>query len=197
MNTITPEILTKIELYKVKIRTCITRGVEHYQDKLADESAFISPLTKASYIRDFILDNVKKEFFGDPLIDIKNKRGMITLVFKTEPYIVLKFKKFDKYNRVSPTRTMQSFSFANQINLFPEYGTTVNLNAGYKWNETGTEIDCLIGLPNNERRHAWTVIIPDRGEAKELLNDQTLIEPIKPIIKLKVKQIRKSNEKAS
>lgn len=198
MTAETPELLDKIESYHQKIRNCISKAVEHYQERLAEESAFISPLTKASYIRDFIIENVKKVFFDDASVLIINKHGMITLVFKTEPIIVLKFKKFDKYNRVSSTRTVQSYDYSNQLVLFPELGTTTNLIAGYKWNETGTEIECLIALPKDEKRHAWTVNIPNSCEPKEILNfDQEKSEPIKPTITLKVKQIRKYNDKTS
>ena len=117
MKAISPDVLKGIEPEIEIVNRCIVDAVRHYQEKLGDESAKHSALTKASYIRDQILENITKEFFGNPKVGIMRKRGMITLVFYTEPIIILKFKKFDKYNRVCSTRTTQSFMYSNQFNL--------------------------------------------------------------------------------
>ena len=198
MKTISPEVLKGIEPELEIVNRCILDAVRHYQERLGDESAKHCALTKASYIRDQILENITKEFFGNPIVAIMKKRGMITLAFYTEPIIILKFKKFDKYNRVCSTRTTQSYMYSNQYNLFEELTRTINLHAGYKWNETETAIECIIGLPNSERDHAWTVVLQNKSLANELTGTKTLhTEEIKPKVKLKVKEIRKKNEQAS
>ena len=197
MKAISHDVLKGIEPEIEKVHSCIVNAVRHYQERIGDESGTHSPLTKASYIRHQIIENIKKDFFGNPKVEIKRKRGMTSLVIHTEPIIVLKFKKFDKNNRVCPTRTMQSYMYSNQLHLFPEYSRTVNLHAGYKWDDTGTMVECIIGMPNSEREHAWIVVLKDRSIAPEATEAKTVFsEEIKPNIKLKVKEIRNKNEQA-
>ncbi|MBL1121401.1 MAG: hypothetical protein D8M26_00760 [Ignavibacteriae bacterium] len=195
MTEIQPEVLNNLEPFHTKIRNCIVEAVTHYQEKLADESAIISHTTKASYIRDFILENAMRAFANDPNVSIIKKRRMVVFLFRTNPSIVLKFKKFDKYNRVSYSRTFQAFNFTKQIEMFEDYGKTINLHAGYKWNETATQIECLIGFPDSERGHAWTVNITDSGIIQQVDTIAAEVtESVKPKVRLKVKQIKAVNE---
>lgn len=186
-------IIENLQSYNVKIQNCIGNAVTHFQEKLADESAIISQSTKANYIRDFIVENAKKVFYDDPNVTIHRKRGMIVFLFHTTPHIFLKFKKFNKYNRVSYSRTMQSFAFSTQEELFTEYNNSVNLHAGYKWNDTGTQIECLIGYPNGEGKHAWIIYLADNISQPLIQNIPTV--QTKPQIKLKIKPIENANEK--
>lgn len=138
------EIMNKIgEHYRYKIQSSIINAVQHYQRRLSDESPFLSPLTKSSYIRDFILKNISESFQNEALVEIKKKRGMILLTIKTNPIILLKFKKFNKYYRVASARTIQALAYSNQEQgeLFPEYSQTVHLHAGYRWDESYTQVD--------------------------------------------------------
>ena len=181
-----------------RIKRCILLGVQHYQEKLADESAIISGNTRSNYIRDFIVFYAKREFGNDSSVKIVERKRMLTFIFiKSEARIILKFKKFDKYNRTSYSHTLQAIAFSTQGDLFPEYSRDrVNVHAGYKWNETATEIECMIGLPNAIRGHAWCMLIPNMGEIVTTMKKQEKTRVAKPQVRLKVTSIKSENEKA-
>jgi hypothetical protein len=166
------EIMDKInDRYKFKIQSSIVNAVKHYQEKLSDESLFLSPLTKSSYIRDFILKNIIEAFKNEASVEIIRKKGMILLLIKTNPVIMLKFKKFNKYYRIAAARTIQAMAYSNQTQgeLFPDYSSTIHLHAGYKWDESYTQVDCLIGLPNSLTGHSWVTLIPASGELNKVV----------------------------
>jgi hypothetical protein len=192
------QVLANLDGYNNKIQKCIQNAVQHYQEKLSDEAAIISQSTKANYIRDLIVENAQKTFYGDPNVSVIRQRGMIVFVFSTDPHIILKFKKFNKRNRVAYSRTMQAFAFLNQEEeLFPSYQKQVHLHAGYKWNETGTTIECLIGYPNGEGKHAWIADLSGRISAPliHIVETQEQTQIPKPQIILKIKPIKETNEK--
>lgn len=174
-------------------------AVIKFQAKLGDDAAILSKTTKANYIRDLIIDNAKKIFYDDPLVEIKEKGRLVIFVFKTQPqYIYLKFKKFNKYNRVAYSRTIQAYKYFNQFELFDERERTINLHAGYKLDDTGTQIECLIGYPNGDGGHLWTIMIPDKTDVVKISEiEKETTEILKPELKLRVNQIRKANERAS
>ncbi len=185
------EVMNKInDRYKFKIQSSIVNAVKHYQEKLSDESLFLSSLAKSIYIRDFILKNITESFKNEASVEIKRKRGMILLTIKTTPAIMIKFKKFNKYNRIASARTMQALAFSNQSQgeLFPDYSETIHLHAGYKWDESYTQIDCLIGMPDSLTGHSWITLIPASGDVKKIV--ETTNEEIvsKPNVKLKRKE---------
>lgn len=185
-------VLTNLQGYSSKIQKCIQDAVQHFQEKLSDEAAIISQSTKASYIRDFIVENAQKYFYNDSNVTIGRKRGMIVFIFNTIPYIILKFKKFNKYNRVAYSRTSQALAFTCQEELFPAYENPVHLHAGYKWNETGTRIECLIGYPNGEGKHAWIAELTDRVSTPIIHTIEPNVEA--PKVRVKIKPIEKTNE---
>jgi hypothetical protein len=198
MHEIKPEILLKLGTYNSQINECIIDAVQHYQEKLSSESHIISKATSANYIRDHIVENAKKRFSSDPFVDIITKKMMVVFLFHTNPIIVLKFKKFNKYYRVSYSRSFQSMKYSNQYELFPDYGKTVHLHVGYKWNETETQVECLFGYPNSITGHAWTEIIPE-SEKIPFVEEKTIFEEekTKPTVKLKVKNIQDVHAKTS
>lgn len=185
------EVMDKIEdRYKFKIQSAIVNAVRHYQEKLSDESLFLSALTKSSYIRDFILKNISELFENEASVEIKRRRGMILLIIKTNPIIMLKFKKFNKYYRIASARTMQALAYSNQTQgeLFPEYSETIHLHAGYKWDDSYTQVDCLIGFPTSLTGHSWVTLIPASGDINKVV--ETTKEEIvrKTNVKLKRKE---------
>jgi len=187
------KILEDLKSYSDKIQSCIVKAVQHFQEKLADESAIITQSTKANYIRDFIVENAKKLFWNDPNVSIHRKRGMIVFRFNTSPHLFLKFKKFNKYNRVAYSRTAQALAFTSQDELFPEYSNAINLHAGYKWDEMNTKIECLIGLPDGNGRHQWIAYLGNTPNQTVIENIDTALP--EPKVKVKIKQIETAYEK--
>jgi hypothetical protein len=167
------QIFTLLDPYIQKIRDCMTKAVQHYQEKLSNESKDLDQRTISNYIRCQIVKNLNEEFMNDSEIKIREKRGMIVLTISTTPVILLRFKKFNSKNQIACSKTQQAMAYAGQeLSLFPEYMETINLNAGYKWlDDIHNKIDCLIGFPSGLRNHSWVEIIPENSNINRAITE--------------------------
>lgn len=177
------------------IQDCVLNAVRHYQEKLGGEAGIISKTTIANYIRDFMIEFARQQFSGNKNIIIKKRRGIVVFAFKIKSYptILLKFKKFNKYNIVSIPNTLSAMAYATQGDLFPDYQQTVNLFAGYKWNDTATQIDCLISYPNGDKSRAWVAYVSNNADVAPVIEIPEEERPAKP--RVKIINIKKENEK--
>jgi hypothetical protein len=94
---------------------------------------------------------------------------------------------------------MQALAFSNQQQgeLFPEYRPTVHLHTGYKWDETYTQVNCLIGYPNSLTGHSWVALIPESGDVSSVIETtpENIIEKENKKLEIKIKRIKVKNEK--
>lgn len=195
MDNSETEVIKNLKDYHTGIMDSIRKAVRHYQERLADESGIISQTTVANYIHDFMVEYAKTYFRGNPNVEVREKRKMVTFIFKNKSVIILKFKKFNKHRRVSHPNTIQALSFIRQGELFPDFKETTNLIAGYLWDATMTEVDCLYALPNGKSTLAWIAYIPESTAVTPVI--EVVEETTKAKPKLKTIPIKKVNEKAS
>ncbi len=144
---------TLLKPYLEAIRECIKAGWDAWIlfGSLAPElRAPLSKRSRATFVYDHIVYNIKAKFYKDPNVGLLEKRGFLNLEIDggTDARAILRIKKLDQKNRARNYPTTQQVLFSMQLNLpgWPKDAT--RLIAGYKLDLTETEIqEYLVTLP--------------------------------------------------
>lgn len=147
-----------LEPHVENLQMCVSMGLKEYSDAYSGYRSLHSPWTRASLVRDHIVEQVKKVFDEIEGIKIIQKRGL--LLVSIEGKLLLRFKKFDRRMLTRNNPTQQAFRFSEQLSIpgFPPAAT--NINVGYMPNELWTDVfKVLITCPNGSASINWYIDI--------------------------------------
>lgn len=177
-----------LEPYLAIFREIIVDAWNEYH-KSCDESIGkkLQPLGRAIIMNNLVVANAKIAFDGKPNIQINpNGHGTIITILSSEEEnfkIFLRFKKLGKkyqtYNHVSA----RNEKFTTQLSFFsslPETINLMNLNAGYKFDETWNSIEVWITCPNGRTTIAWKFQVGEEEQYGSLAEETIEIPPISP-----------------
>jgi hypothetical protein len=135
------------------IRECIKSGWDAWKSlgsRVTELHAPLSKRTRASFVYDYIVYQIKSRFHKHPKVGLVEKRGFLTLEIDggIDARAVLRIKKLDVKNRARNYPTTQQVLFSLQLNLPGWPKDASRLIAGYKLDLTETEIqEYLVTLP--------------------------------------------------
>ena len=170
MDALQVRIQAALEPYVDSIRDCIKSAWDEYRDHFKTFNGILSSRTRASAIRDFIIERVQQAYASDPMVHVENIRGMLLLVVGTNPEISLRFKKLNRKLLTSNSRTVQALNYSKQLSIPGLLPETVYLNAGYQLNDTDTDIECYVTYPNGERQIAWYIHLPSKVGTQPIIS---------------------------
>lgn len=172
------DLQRELKRYTERIQRSLLAAWEQFKDEQFG-FYYYSPGTRARIMRDLIVEHARMAFSGDKKVRIIDRRGMIVFLLSgSAANIALRFKKFDKYLRCSNARTLQATRFASQYQLFADVlPSVVHLNAGYRTNETWTEIECFIACPDGLRSNAWTINLPNTIKTEPIVENGSAVAP--------------------
>lgn len=195
MDKLQAKVQTALAPYLDSIRDCIRSAWDEYQDHFRTFNGILSSRTRASAIRDFIMERVQQAFSSDSMVHVENIRGMLLLVIGTNPEISLRFKKLNRKLLTSNSRTVQALNYSKQLSIPGLLPETVYLNAGYQLNDTDTDIECFVTYPNGERQIAWYVHLPSKSGSEPIVSVPSVAEePIAKRVRPKVIAIREGQK---
>lgn len=169
-----------------------------YRTKYDETRPVHSKIARAMLLRDHCVDHIKRNFAGNPQIEIV-ERGLLLLVVISgkslgiDEYVAARLKRFNANMLTSNIPTKQASNFAEQkpvltnyqMELFGEPVTAikkepVHLNVGYHPNTLYTDVDgVFVTMPNGKRSIKWFVKISD-GETDEGMVFHMPITPMPP-----------------
>jgi hypothetical protein len=155
--------------YYPDLMDCINPGWEDYKTIFQAYQHRFEIRTRASIVRDLIIDNVRKKFYNNPNTRIiESPNGLFILSF--EDIVFARFKKIKPNFTTSNIYTKQAIQFT-QGELFPEFIEKILVNIGYmvdkNWDKQGTYICC----PKGKFSYSWFIDISKNG----LLNNKEAI----------------------
>jgi hypothetical protein len=189
MEKVTKEVAEKkLEPHATKIQGCILMGINEYQTEYSKYHYLHSARSRASLVRDHIVEKIKQAFDGNKGVNIIDKRGLFLLSIDG---FVIRFKKLNKNFKTSNIQTQQTLRFSNQLEIEGLYKPITNLNAGYIANEFWSDFECLITCPNGNRLD-WVINIPKKVSTTPIITISTQRTHIKEPLRRVRPRIRKS-----
>jgi hypothetical protein len=175
-----------LEPYLAVLNRIIVDAWNEYNNGSYDElTSKLLPLGRAIMMNNIVIANAKAAFLGDPNVTIMtNGNGVIlTILSKEEKFqIDLRFKKLDRQYQTHNAVSARNTRFNDQMSLWedplPETISLVNINAGWRINETWSSIEVWITCPNGEKSIAWKFKLSDDGQEKAMTEPETL--PVAP-----------------
>jgi hypothetical protein len=123
---------TDLEPYVRRLRECVRTAIGTFQADFGPRLYKMALGTQASLIRDYIVDEIKREFDGEPGVSHKTSHGLFLL--NIDNRYLLRFKKFDRRLRTRniPTQLSLDFLLQQPLSLPGMPDAATHLNVGYK-----------------------------------------------------------------
>jgi hypothetical protein len=121
----------------------------------------LKPRTRACYINDFVVDEIKKRFSGLPEITLSEKYGFLLLTI--QDLISIRFKKLDKRGRTNNIRTHQQRELFVIQTPLPSIVPGIKVTAGYQLDILQTEI-IAVRILYEKNKLIWSYDIAAAGE---------------------------------
>lgn len=182
---------------------CVDSGWNDYKEIFQPHQSRLELRTRASNVRDLIVDNVRKKYFKsqNPRIAVDKPNGLFIL--SIDDIIFARSKKIKSDYTTANIFTQQTLDFING-ELFPEYLKKAVVNIGYmvdsKWDRLGSYICC----PNGKYSYLWkidlneNVLISNTGLINLEFEEEDNIDDINEIRKvINPKKEKKSTNKKS
>lgn len=202
-------MLTKEEAEKIltpyypEFSDCIKSAWEDYKTFFQPQQYRFEIRTRASVVRDLVVDYIRKKFYKRKSTNIIEKTNGL-FILSIEDTIFARFKKIKSDFTTSNILTQQTLQFVNG-ELFPEYLKKALVNVGYMvdkdWDK---QLGSYICCPNGNSSYLWYLDIGrnDLIDQKNLINldfdDETDLDEINEIKKiLNPKEVEKISTKKS
>lgn len=163
-----PRTQADLAIYRERLSRCVQDAIAEFIRRFGDELYRWRPTSQANVVRDYIVDNVKREF-PDGVDGIRHhqRRGLFLLYIRDE--YVLRFKKLGRGRRTMniPTQLALDFLAQQPLQLFPGLAPALHLNVGYEPKVTLAASTVWITCPD---RHGveWEWQISDEADVAEL-----------------------------
>lgn len=144
--------LEQLSEHLEKIYFSILKGFNRAISFLDQSDAYIGKTARAGIIREYVLDEIQDVF---PKECISNNGSRLKLLLING--IAIRFKKVDRNSKAGNIPTNQALAFASQMQV-PGVSSTLNLNAGWQLDESGTTIKKISLIkPESLSENGWTV----------------------------------------
>ena len=127
-----PRTQADLATYRTRLAACVQGAIADFIGRFGDELYRWRPTSQANVLRDYIVDNVKREFpDGVDGIRHQERRGLFLLYIRDEYF--LRFKKLGRGRLTMNIPTQLSLDFTSQqpLQLFPDLAPALHLNVGY------------------------------------------------------------------
>ncbi|MES0492081.1 MAG: hypothetical protein ABUK01_18985 [Leptospirales bacterium] len=163
------ETLNILNPYLPKINLCIKNGISRFNKEYTEsgKAVSLSKTTLSSALRDYIVEEVEKEFNDMQGHGIYIRRKGLLFYIEINNNILIKFKKLDRYARPSNIQTQQVLEFCNegQGELF---GERTYLAAGYKKKDQEYEYSFVVCPKGRNKLAYWVHEFGDK-EARDIV----------------------------
>lgn len=178
-----------LQPYLEKLHYVVIEAWNTYNKDFAENAFKLFPLGRAIIMNNLVIGNMTKVFDGYNNIDIKkNGHGAILIIRSNEENFRLniRFKKLDQKYRTLNAKTARNNRFVNQEpylgeELLPQPLNLVNLNTGYRIDETWNAIEIWITCPNGATTIAWKFKISNEEIVQQVQEIRVVAPTATPI----------------
>ena len=171
---------------------CVSRGWQTWRDlqmNYAGKAAVLKTRTRANFVNDYISDEAKSTFSGNPNVILSESYGF--LVLSIADLISARFKKLNSQGRTSNIKTRQQRLIYNSDQELPGF-SSMRVSIGYILDPLQTEI-ADVRVVYERGIATWYYSILGKGAVimDEMVLDTPLETSIAPIVRAKQQVLKK------
>ena len=179
----------------IKIAEAIMRGYRSHPSKYLDVQLVHSATTKSSIRRDHIVDEIQALFDDDDGVRFETKRRRLMMV--VEETLRISFKKLRSSLLPGYIPTQQALRFMNQQPPLPGMPEITNVIAGYRPNETNTDVGVVLLVCPDGRKVEWYMDLTVSADIMPMPRETVRQRPaakVQPKLSAKRKRVARKRE---